>query len=277
MSRKRKYTTHFKEVSSKYKLQTLYIGKDPFMLRLYDKKEELKTSSKSVMMYEYFANNGFDLQKDIFNVEFEIHRRHFKAYNIDTVDSLLKYAKQLFNDSMEAIRLIDPNTITKSMLQSANRYKAATHPLWEYLKQSYKLDEFLSIDMPLERIKRKNRIYTIENAIKEHIALARKFYIHGGVIDEMFYQEVLEAYQKSIRQKDTVVSKPTKPIITHETIYTDLDLSTLSGVELQKYLHLVDEEMTKENTDLNYLIKKHQEAYLLLSQKEKEFNEEFPF
>lgn len=59
VSRKRKYTSHVKEVSSKYKLQTLYIGKEPFLLRIYDKQEELKNSKKKELMHEYY--NGLKI------------------------------------------------------------------------------------------------------------------------------------------------------------------------------------------------------------------------
>ena len=40
-------------------------------------------------MYEYFANQGFDLEAPIFNVEFQMHRPHLKAFGVQTVDDLL--------------------------------------------------------------------------------------------------------------------------------------------------------------------------------------------
>ena len=133
VSRKRKYTSHLKEICSKYKLQTLYIGQAPFKLRLYDKCAELKNSAKSELMYEYFLRHDINREEDIFNIEFEMHRKHLKSFSIDSVEDLLSRAEKLFKESMDAIRLVDLSTISKNSVNSMNRYKAETHPLWKYI------------------------------------------------------------------------------------------------------------------------------------------------
>ncbi|MFA5427526.1 MAG: hypothetical protein WC279_04900 [Sulfurimonas sp.] len=282
VSRKRIYTTHLKEISSKYRLQTLYIGKAPFLLRLYDKKEELKTSKKSELMYEYFLNNGFTKEDDIFNIEFEMHRKHLKAYNIDTVDDLLGYAQKLFRDSMDAIRLVDLSTITENSINSQNRYKAEIHPLWKYFSDSYELKDFLALDMPLERLKRKNYSYTIEDAIKEQVSLARKAYVHNIVIDERFYEEVLEAYLRSREPKYLITSQKIEEekkelVTTYETLSESINLKELDDLELEKYIKMLDNLMTNPNSDLKALMKKHELAFIELKCRGKSPYEDFPF
>ena len=196
VSRKRKYTTHSKEISSKYRLQTLYIGQAPFRLRLYDKKEELKTSAKKDLMYQYFQDNGLDIEDEIFNIEFELHRKFLRSFGIDTVDDLLANAEKLFGECMNSIRLVDLTTISGSSINSYNRYKAHTHPLWLYISERYRLEEFLSTDKPLVKIKRPQYLYTVEQAIEEHIKLAKRAELNNVVVDEQFYLEVLSALGK---------------------------------------------------------------------------------
>ncbi len=277
VSRKRKYTTHLKEVSSKYRLQTLYIGKEPFLLRLYDKKEELKNSKKNELMYEYFLNNGFTREDDIFNLEFEIHRKYLKTYNIDSVEDLLGLAEKLFKESMNAIRLVDLSTISENSINTMNRYKAETHPLWQHITDSYKLKDFLAVDMPLERLKRKNYSYTIENSMKEHVALARKYYIHGGLVDEQFYDEVLEAFQKSLEPKDDNYPKTVKLETYYEDINEQVNIKELNDLELEKYIKILELKMANPDIDLQILIKKHQQSFIELEHRGKHMQQEFPF
>ncbi len=196
VTRKRQYISHIKEISSKYKLQTLYIGKDPFMLRIYDKQAELKKSQKKEIMYTYFLMNNFDNEKSIYNIEFELHRKFLKTYSIDTIDELLSTAEKLFSECMHSIRLVDLSTISKKSIKSYNRYKAKTHLLWEYICKSYELKDFLQDNKKLLKIKRKEYFYTEQQAINEHIDLAKRAYMYNIVIDEHFYKEVLIGFRK---------------------------------------------------------------------------------
>ena len=196
VSRKRKYTMHTKEVSSKYRLETLYVGKAPFLLRLYDKKLELKNSSKKEMMYQYFLDNGFSREDEIFNIEFEMHRKHLKTFSIDSVYDLLEQAEKLFKECMNSIRLVDLSSISNNSINTANRYKADTHELWKHVRDSYKLKEFLATDKALLKVKRPKYAYTIEQAIAEHLKLANLISSKEVVVDELFYSEVLIALGK---------------------------------------------------------------------------------
>ena len=201
VSRKRKYTAHFKEVGTKYRLETLYIGKAPFLLRLYDKKLELQNSHKFNMMYNYFETYGFNREDDIFNIEFEMHRTHLRSFNIDTVDDALGMAEKLFKDSMESIRLVELSGISENSINSKNRYKAEIHPLWSYIKNSYKIKEFLAFDKPLIKQERKKYLYTEEEAIVEHVKLAVTAKANEIIYDEQFFSKVIE-YLKRYTPRD---------------------------------------------------------------------------
>lgn len=192
VSRKRNYITHLKEITSKYKLETLYIGKVPFRLRLYDKKLELQKSSKKEMMYNYFETYGFNRQDDIFNIEFEMHRTYLRSFGVDSVNDVLGFADKLFKEAMHSIRLVDLSTVTENSTKSKNRYKADIHPLWEHISDSYKLKEFLAFDKPLIKQDRKKYLYTEVEAIKEHIDLAQRAYLNDVIVDEQFYSEVIK-------------------------------------------------------------------------------------
>jgi len=219
-------------------------------------------------MYEYFSNNGFNAQDDIFNIEFEMHRKHLKSFNIDTVDDLLGLAEKLFCESMDAIRLVDLSTISKNSINTMNRYKAEIHPLWKYFSDSYKLDDFLALDMPLERLKRKSYAYTIEESIKEQVILAKKAYIHNIVVDEQFYDEVLEAFRKSKEPKySTTPSAPKEKKeleVTYEAISEQIDFKEFSDMELERYIKMIENLMPDPKSDLKTLMKKHELAFIEL-------------
>ena len=69
--------------------------------------------------------------------------------------------------------------------------------------------------------------------MKEHLALARKFYIHGGIIDEQFYDEVREAFEKSIEPKYDDYIKPIKLETVYENIDEEVNPQELSDINRQ--------------------------------------------
>ena len=265
VARKRSYISIFKEIATKHQLQTLYIGKKPFLLRLYNKAEELKSSKKKDMMYEYLLNNGFDSLENVFNIEFEMHRNYFKSFKIDTVDDLLQRAELLFQDCLNAIRLVDLSTITDNTIDSKNKNRALTHPLWEHLSTSYKLNDFLALEAPLERIKRKSYRYTIQEAIEEQCALAKKAYIHNIVVDEQFYNEVLETFckRKNSAYSDMLPLKNDSIDFNNPSI--EINIQTLSNLDLERYLYTLEQDMNNySDLDLGILIKRHQLVHIEL-------------
>lgn len=215
VSRKRKYTTYSKEITSKYKLETLYIGKPPFLLRLYDKKLELEKSHKKGMMYNYFETYGFNTEDDIFNIEFEMHRVYLRSFHIDTVEDLLGHAEELFKEAMEAIRLVDLSTISTNSINSSNRYKAQMHPLWKHIKDSYKLTDFMAFDKPLVKKPREKFLYTEEEAIIEHAKFSLRAESNNIIVDELFFSKVLKylkRYTASDIKKSKLLSPSNSPI-----------------------------------------------------------------
>lgn len=157
---------------------------------MYDKLAEMNGSKKQQMMEEYFLNNEFSLDEPITNIEFQMHRAYLKRFNIKTVDDVLSNAETLFKQSMDSIRLVDLSSLTKAQQQSNNRNRALTLPIWEHIKESYSVKEFLQLDLPLERMKRKLYTYTIDNAIKDYLAFLHKCRLNNITLDEWFIEEV---------------------------------------------------------------------------------------
>lgn len=204
-TRKRNYAT-VSEIGNHKSLQTIYVGKAPFLLRLYNKKEELKKNSKKDLMFEYFANHGFNLEDDIYNIEFELHRIHLKQYNINTIDELLTNAVNIFKQSMDNIRLIDTTNITDNDIKNNSKSRANTLPIWSHIKDSYNLKEFLQTSLPLNRLKRKISIYD-ENKFKlEIIAILRRAFINKLQVEptalDFFYFEAKNSLKKTTTQKE---------------------------------------------------------------------------
>ena len=200
-TRKRKYST-INEIGDANTTQTLYVGKEPFKLRLYNKSLELKKSKKFEIMNEYFLNNDFDLEQTIFNIEFQMNRGHLKQYNINTIDDLFANAKNLFQIAMDDIRLLDIDSVSNERLIN-NKYQAETHPLWEEIKSEYDLKDFLQIDFPLERLKRKISIYDENKFEYEFISLIRKAYINNLTLDIDFLNELYFKAKESLKKTTT--------------------------------------------------------------------------
>lgn len=266
-SRKKQYST-ISEIGSSTELQTIYVGKAPFKLRLYNKKEELKKSKKKDLMNEYFANNGFDLDEPIFNVEFELHRSYLKTYNILTIEELLCNAQKLFKASMDDIRLIDINSLSDNAIKHNNKHRGDTLSIWEEIKNEYVLKDFLEIELPLERIKRAISIYDDYKFKLEYIALIRKALINRLNLDADFIVELYKEGKESLK-KVTTEKEMQKTYLDIEYIDKDgnsedyrqlkdgsfikmekiKDLSKLSDYELWNYLEETRTKRTLSNRD----------------------------
>ncbi|WP_281951297.1 hypothetical protein [Nitrosophilus kaiyonis] len=233
VTRKQKSTLIYKELYNSKRLETIYIGKKPFMLRIYDKKIEMLNSNKSILMQEFFLNNAFSLEESIFNIEFEMHRQYLKNYNIDTIEDLLKNAESLFKKAMDEIRLVLPETIKEK-----NRYRAKTDPLWLHIKNSYEIKEFMQIQTPLERIKSKSYLFNEEMFIHEHIRLARKANAHNILITKELYEELFEIVEKSLKTNCYSKEHFYTPITLHKQNGETENLRWLPNGEIIKPLKL---------------------------------------
>ena len=174
-------------------------------LRLYNKSLELKKSKKYEVMNEYFANNDFDLEEQIFNIEFQMNRGHLKQFNIHTIEDLLSNANNLFKEAMEDIRLLDVDSVSSERLVN-NKYQAQTHPIWEEVKNEYDLKEFLQVDFPLERLKRKVSVYDDNKFECEFIVLLRKAFINNLNLDSSYvddlYRKAKDSLTKTTSEKE---------------------------------------------------------------------------
>ena len=61
---------------------------------------------------------------------------------------------------------------------------------------SYKLKDFLADNKALLKVTRPKYFYTLEQAIKEHVELAKRADLNNIVVDEQFYCKVLTARGK---------------------------------------------------------------------------------
>lgn len=201
VTRKRKYST-INEIGDANNTQTIYIGKEPFKLRIYNKSLELKKSKKFEIMNEYFLNHNFNLEETIFNIEFELHRTHLKQFNINSLDELFANLKNLFISSMNEIKLIDINSISNSNLVN-NKYQATIHPLWDEIINDFNIDEFIQNSIPIERLKRKISIYNESKFEFEYIALIRKAYINNLTLDTSYLDELYFKAKDSLKKTTT--------------------------------------------------------------------------
>ncbi len=258
-SRKRNYSI-ISEIGSHKELQTIYVGKKPFMLRLYNKKEELKKSSKKDLMYEYFANNGFDLEEPIFNVEFEIHRNHLRNFNILTLDDLFERVNNLFKQSMHDIRLIDISNITQKDIDNNTKSRANTLPIWEYISSSYDLKEFFEVQLPVQRVKRKISIYDDVKFKLEFIALMRRAIINNLQLDGELLTSYVKLAKESFKKAPTM-SQLKKRYTEVEIIHPDGRKENLRLLEDGKLIKPISAQTVTllQDYDLHLYLEKTQE------------------
>ncbi|MDD2698459.1 MAG: hypothetical protein PHF17_06655 [Arcobacteraceae bacterium] len=204
VTRKRNYAT-VSEIGTSNATQTIYVGKKPFLLRIYNKLEELKKSKKLPMMNQYFLNNGLSVDEPIFNIEFELHRTHLKQLEILTLDSLLENVNALFKISCDEIRMIELESISNNDKQH-NKYKATTHPIWEQIKENYTFNEFHQTALPLERIKRAISIYDENKFELEFIYLIRKGVINNLPLNNEYIHSLYLKAKESLTQSHNKIS-----------------------------------------------------------------------
>ena len=257
-SRKKRYMS-ISEFGSANSIQTLYVGKAPFMLRLYDKKKELEKSAKKELMYEYFANNDLDINESIFNVEYEMHRTHLRAFDVKTLDDLLLNANNLFKKAMEDIRLIDTATITENDIKNNSKSRAETQKIWLYIKDHFDIKEFLQLDFPIKRLKRKTLIYDESRFIDDMKILLKKGFSHGVEISskllELITDEFLEEQEeiKAKRKKDNAPKCRYTPVAIQgdKQEYRLLqDGEVIKPVNTIPFRHLTEQELEQEIMDL---------------------------
>lgn len=229
-SRKKSHHANIAEHTKGYELETFYVGKKPFLLRIYNKKRELATvkEDKRLVMYNHFGINGLERDGPIFNVEFEMHRTFLKEYGIDTIEDAIARADILFKKACDLIRLIDVESISAKTLDSANRNRAKTLPIWQHIRDAYAIDGFLQLDTPLEKIAPISVRYSLEDAAKAIKRVLQRLRLHGNAPTFLFLLDVYQDEQEEYALRDNIVSL-------HQRHSEDEDLSRYSDEGLQRY------------------------------------------
>lgn len=188
--------------------QTIYVGSKPFMLRLYDKKAELKKSGKKELMQEYFEDHGFSLDQPIFNVEFEMHRQHLRRFNLLELDAVLENATMLFKSAMEDIRLVDLSTITQKDLKNHTKNRAKSLPIWDHIKEHFCIDDFLQSKEPLKRLPQKRSIYDMPKFVNDAHELLNKAIVSKLDITPKVMSDITENAIENNAPKQKTVHEP---------------------------------------------------------------------
>lgn len=273
VTRKRRF---FQLYGGKQGYETMYVGQPPFRLRIYDKREELRNSPKYEMMGLYFLDNNINPIKDLWNLEFECHREFLKTLQISTVDDLLKNVEVLFHKFMKMVRLIDISTASESDIKGNRLYRAPTHPLWDYLDQSYHFTAYPQSSQALERLTKKPQEYSANQFVKEFKALVNKAEDHRITLFHKDILDILHACRLWLTPKAEEQLKPHKPILLEigEAKYlltrnftpvpilplkikllSDRDIKQLSDA-LTKALH---QELAKKSEDIGLIVKHTQQ------------------
>jgi hypothetical protein len=239
LSKKKNHAANIGERSSGYELETYYVGKKPFLLRIYNKHKELQTASslKRELMHNYFGINGLDLEKPIFNVEFELHREFLKQYSIDTIEDVLERAEILFKQGCDLIRLIDTQSITEKQLNSPNRKRAKTLPIWEQIKNSYEIKEFLQLNTALDKIESITQRYSLEDARKSIKKIITRLLIHDNHPTSLYFMELLQSAKEDYDRRQQFKTL-------HDTYQVEQEK------ELTSYDHFVNELKTYSDEGL---------------------------
>jgi hypothetical protein len=140
---------------AKDRLETFYLGSRssgaPY-LRIYNKWSELMSKDvdqqkQSLIRYKFLKQYDIhlDIEKPLWNVEFELKREFLKSYNIDTVEQCLQSVNILHSELMKRIRLMTK----KRKVDDRNSDRIPTAPIWETIGTNY---NFQDSNVPLDKI-----------------------------------------------------------------------------------------------------------------------------
>ena len=194
VSKKKNHEKNLGERSSGYELETYYVGKKPFKLRIYNKMQELKNANntKCELMYNHFGINGLDIKEPIWNVEFEMHREFLKHYGIDTIEDALERSSTLFKMACELVRLIDIDSISDKQINSKNRIINSKTEIWGTITNNYDNSDFMQVTTPMKRVERITYRYGLEDAKKSIKKVVKRLQIHSSSPTLFFFLEILQ-------------------------------------------------------------------------------------
>jgi len=193
--------------------ETLYIGKNPAKLRIYDKFKEAHVSNKEILMAFILEQHGIEFKPPFFNLEFQLGRAWFKQFGISTLSDLFSNAEMIFQKCMKMVRLIDPASISEKDKAANRMYKAKNDPLWDYLKESYRFNPVDQKLLPLERIPYEKKYLTEDKFMYEFEKLLDKYDKDGVKISRETVLEILHTQRLMHTKEAFRVVKPPIPII----------------------------------------------------------------
>lgn len=265
VTRKRKFS-HI--IGTKHRYETLYIGTAPSRFRIYDKHLEMsnaKESLKRFFLKKYLAQHDIQVIDPLWNFEIECHRAFLKQYKISTLEDLFSNAEMLFHKCMQTVRLVDISTVSQKDFEGNRLHKATTHPLWEYINQSYTFNAYEQKSIPLQRLDYAPKEYKTSDFMEELSTLIVKGKNNSIMLN---YDDIRDIFHKSnlyLTARAKVDLKPFIPIILETSDRNYLLTRNLTAVPtLPKNLeHQTDEE-------LNIL------SELLTKALHKEFGQQYP-
>lgn len=252
--------------------QSLKIGKAPFLLRLYDKKEELKNLEKRPLMELFFVQNGLNLSEPIWNFEFECHRDFLKGFKIESVEDALSNAEMLFHRFMKMIRLVDISTLSQSDYDAGRLYRGKTDALWEYIDNAYTFKAIPQSYETLERIIPPKKVYDSQAFLKEFETLLDKGVENNIMISHHEIKDILRESSLWLTKRTQKLLAPFKPLplIVDDTNYLltrnntpvktiPPKLTLLSTAMLQEYesslIRALHSELSEKDTDITLIVK----------------------
>lgn len=240
-SKKKSYKS-YSDLGNASRTQTIYVGRNPFKLRIYDKRAELKKSKKNEIMEEYFISHGFDMEKDIFNIEFQMHRQHLKAFGILEVEQALANASMLFDKAMDDVRMIDTSNITKKDIENNSKNRAKTLLIWDEIKQNFNITTFLQNTTPLQRLPQKRYPYNMPKFVNDTHELLNKAITNKLSISPQLLSEITENALENNAPKERIIKgeEAPKPSDRISVYVKDLEGNEVKRLEIKKDKSIIE-------------------------------------
>lgn len=140
-------------------------------------------------------------------------------------------------------------------------------PIWEFISTHYKIDEFMQISTPLNKIEKITYNYSLDDARKPLKKLINRLLMHKHIPTLLFY-ELLEQTKEEFNHKNAN-EKSTFGIYkapVRNSFSEDLKAISNEGLErfkekLDEELSQMDEEAMRGSTHYDDLFQKYQEVH----------------
>ena len=113
----------------------------------------------------------------------------------------------LFKHACDQIRLLDLSTLTEDQINTPNRRRAKTLPIWQHIKDSYSIKEFMQVETPLEKIEKITYRYSLEDAEKSMKKIITRLFIHDREPTLQFFLDVLQKAREDFELRKHIKNK----------------------------------------------------------------------